>query len=158
MDLQSNFMRERNFRRLVLGILSLLTLFIIWAGIQELQTLHSVFDESIAAGDPESSVEIGNLKLSKTSLTRDNQPQTVRYVTVKDLTCTPSEEEKSKILRANNGLTKMMGLMGHPSFLIGEDEGFWESQFYFEFAFHFGGWLVISIFFIVITVINLRQQ
>lgn len=158
MDWKSNFMKENTFRWLVRGLMGLFVLFTIWAGITELQTFQSVWNESPPAGNQTSLFEIGNLTLTKTSLDTSVQSQTVRYVTVKDLHFTPSQKERATILKTNPGISKIMGLMGHPSFLIDKDEGFWKSQFYLEWGFRLGGWLVLGILFIVITKINFRQN
>jgi len=158
MDWKSNFIKENHFRWLVLGLMGSLVLFTIWAGIKELQTFQSVWDDSFPAEKQTNSYEIGNLTLTKTSIDTSGQSQTVRYVTVKDLHYTPSKEQRTNVLKTNKGLTKIMGLMGHPSFLINNDEGFWKSQFYLEWGFRFGGWLIIGSLLIVITEINFRQN
>jgi hypothetical protein len=158
MDWQSNFMKEHTFRWLVLGLMGSFVLFTIGAGISQLQSIHSVFEDSLPAGQQTASIEIGGLTLTKASIDTSEQSQTVQYVTVKDLNYTPSKEERTKILKSNRGLTRMTGLMGHPSFLVNKDNQFWKSQFYLEWGFQFGGLLVLGVLLIVITEINFRQN
>jgi hypothetical protein len=158
MDWQSNFMKENHFRWLVLGLMSWLVLFLIWGGISELQSFHSVFDDSPQANEKINSFDIGDLALTKTSINTNGESKNVRYVTVKDLNYNPSHKEGSDILKENNGNTIMMGLMGHPSFLVKADKEFWKSQFYLEWGFRFGGWLILIIFLIVITEVNFQQN
>ena len=78
MDWQSNFMKENHFRWLVLGLMGFFVLFTIWAGVKELQTFQSVWDDSSPAEQQTSVYEIGNLTLTKTTIDTNHA---IRYST-----------------------------------------------------------------------------
>lgn len=158
MDWQSDIIKEKNFRRLVFLIMSSFTVLIVWAGISELQDFNTVWNNSVPANGQKSTTEIGNLRLTKMAIEKEGKQHTVHYITVQDLTYGPNLKKAENIISNRQARTKIMGLKGHPSFLAGKDEGFWKSQFYLQLAFAFGGWLAISIFFIVVTGINFKQQ
>ncbi|NGP87499.1 DUF2975 domain-containing protein [Fodinibius halophilus] len=158
MDLQSNIIKESNFRWLVLSILALMVLFYIYLGINSIQTFHRVYDNSPPSAQT-ATYEIGDLTLSKTTVVQQDTKRTVRYITTDDLSYTPSQKKTANILQAQTGLTKIMGLSGNPSFLVTEEhESFWKSQFYYQIAFYFGGFLIFALFLIGVTEINFRQE
>lgn len=158
MDLQNNFMKEKNFQRLVLLMLCAVAFFILWQGIKEIQNFQNTFDSSAPVAKSTDTFEIDNLILSKASVNQNGQQRIARYITVADLSYPPSKKKEEKIIRAGNTSTKMMGLMGHPSFLItGNQENFWKSQFYLSFGYHYGGLLLLNILFIILLKTNFRQ-
>ncbi|WP_185957252.1 hypothetical protein [Gracilimonas mengyeensis] len=135
--------------------MTILALFMIWTGVHEIRQFHSVLQEAPAEVESQNTFEVGPLMLTKTSAGDD----LYRYVTVTDLKHTPSPTKADEMLTTANSDRKVLGLVSSPSFKLSKEHlGFWKSQFYLELGLRVGGWLMILLFFIGMTITNFRQK
>jgi hypothetical protein len=155
MDLQKDFIPKERFQKLMITIMCLIGALIIWSGIQELNTFHSVFNaDNVTEG------EALNYTMEPLSITKVNLNDTIfTYVSVTDLSYRSSHLKSAEILSSATDNTKMLGLLSHPSFLVNNsDSSFWQSQFYLQIGLNVLGWLILVGFLLGVSITNIRQE
>jgi hypothetical protein len=161
-------MYTKNFRIITIGLLSVFILWMAYAGLDQYQTVNTMLDAQILTTQTagERSLEIGNLRITKTNIRDINQPNRPThgetYVSVTNLDQqTPSPQLDNTLLNLTERQQQrtIYGLRGYPSFLVSqEDLSFWRSQFYLQILFYYGGLFIIGIFFMLFYEINYRKD
>lgn len=155
MDLTKDIIPQKYFYGLLFAFLGFSMIGIIWLGFTEVETFDQLFDASEVDAGETIVYSIGPLTLSKTNV--DDTLYT--YVSVSDLSYTPSPSKKADILSSSLANTKMLGLYSHPSFMINaEERSFWRSQFYLHMGFTFGSLFIFMAFILGFSIINIKQK
>jgi len=155
MDLQKDLIPKKHFQKLLVGFMCFTAIFIIWSGIDELNSFHSVFDaDEVKAG------ETLNYTMEPLSFTKVNlDGTTYTYISVTDLSYRPLNHKATEILSSALENTKALGLLSHPSFLVKEaDLPFWKSQFQLTIGLTVFGWVIFIGFLIGMSITITRQQ
>jgi len=139
-----------------------------YAGFDQYQSVNEILNaQSLIAAQPsERSLEIGNLRITKTTIQDINQPNRPAYgktyISVTNLDQqTPSPKLDNTLLNLTDRQEQrtIYGLRGYPSFLVSkEDLTFWRSQFGLQILFYYGGLFIIGISFVLFYEINYRKE
>lgn len=155
MDLQKDIIPKDHFQKLLIAFMCLLPVFIIWAGIEELNEFNSVFNANEVKAGETINYTMDPLSITKSNLT----DSTYTYVSVTDLSYRPPNSNTTEILNSAQKNTKMLGLLSHPSFIVKKsDLSFWRSQFYLQIGLNILGPLILIGFLLGMTITIFKQQ
>jgi len=161
-------MYRKNYRIIVLGLLSFFILWVGYLGFDHYRTVNNILDAQTLTTQEtgERSLEIGTLRLTRTNIQGkkqlDRPTYDKTYVSITNLDQqTPSPQLDNTLLNLTERQRErtIYGLRGYPSFLVLQDHlAFWQSQFYLQIIFYYGGIVIIGIFFILFYEINYRKD
>lgn len=161
-------MYTKNYRIVILSLLSILTLWVAYLGFDRYQSINKMLQSQNLTTETtrEYSLEIGNLRVTKTNIQDVGQPDRPTYIktfiSVTNLDQqTPSPQLDNTLLNLTNRQKDrtIYGLRGNPSFLVSQDDlSFWRSQFYLQILFYYGGLFIIGILYMVYYEINYRKD
>lgn len=160
-------MYTKNYRLITIGLLSVFVLWMGFARLDQYQATNSILDAQTLSkqNTGQRSLEIGNLRITKTNIhdiNQSNRPAYGKtYVSVTNLNRqTPSPQLDNTLLNLNERQQcTIYGLQGYPSFLVSqEDIPFWRSQFFLQILFYYGGLFLIGIFLMLFYEINYLKE
>lgn len=159
-------MYTKRIRFFVLIFLSGFVIMTAYSGLDQYNSVNQLLNASVlkTKGQGEQSLTLGNLKMTKTKV-QDFKNQTTywrTYATVSNINKqTPSPQLDAAIINLNDRQQNraIYGLQGYPSFMVKQDDlSFWQSQFYLQILFYFGGMFIVGILYILYYEINYRKD
>lgn len=155
MDIKKDLIPTNKFNLLLKIALALFIILMSWFSYTEYLT----FNDFLKNDGNELTYEFDNLIFNIDSVQKGSQKEMIRLVTLKELSYPASEQEQSEILSRNVGLTKIMGLQSHPSFIIRDEHTqFWRSQYILLNVLKFGAYIGFLIFSFLFAGINIQQK
>lgn len=155
MDLKKDIIPRIWFYRLMKLFASACIVYFIWQATSTVDDYNAFFED-------ESTVErfeFDGLSFHRQTISRGEEEQLVRYVTVSDLSYEAAEQVRQSILESNFGDTKMIGLQSAPSFLIRKEQrAFWQQFIYQKIFLFFGGLAALMGLLIVWADLNFKQE
>lgn len=159
MILNKNIIPDSLFQKVIIGLILIFAGFSIWTSFTAFQHIQSMLNKDISPTSTEGmgayssnfSVHLKSFKFTKTA----NIDTAFTYVTLTDLTVSPSTDEAFEILTSASKNDKILGLSSHPSFFVSnEQRSFWKTQINLELGFLVGAFL--TLIFAVIWLFSIR--
>jgi magnesium-transporting ATPase (P-type) len=155
MDMKKDIIPADKFDLLIKVMLILFIFLMSWVSYTE----YATFNDYLKNDKSELTYEFDDLTFKLDSLQKSPQKEVIRFVTLKELSYSASEQQQDQILSSNFGHTKMTGLESHPSFIIRDEHtSFWRSQYILLNALKFGGYIGFLIFTLLFANINFQQN
>ncbi|WP_421773427.1 hypothetical protein [Gracilimonas sp.] len=150
---------ESLFQKVFIGLMLLFAITNVWVAFTVFSGIQSVLDSDISPDKTTDmtsyssthSFEVLSFRFTKTA----NIDTMYTYVTLKDLTFSPSKEKRFEILSAASKDEQILGLSSHPSYLVSESQrSFWKKQLYMEMAFIIGGFILFMFLLVWVSSFN----
>ncbi|WP_020403886.1 DUF2975 domain-containing protein [Gracilimonas tropica] len=157
MDLNKKILPDSLFQKVIIGLMIVFAGLSLWGGFWAFQNMQSIIEKDLTPESKEGMTSYGSsFKATFGSFEFNqiaNMDTSFTYVTLTDLTFSPSGDKTMDILSSSSKDDRILGLSSHPSFLVSDDHrSFWISQIYLEMGFLIGGIFIIIL--IVIWIIS----
>ena len=132
-----------------------LSVIFIWEGINDFRTFNQIMQDEQITGLDESEIEKLNLSFTRI----ETESGRYRYASVRNLVYHKSQDEIAATLQQADADSPIAGISSSPSFLINEQHtDFWRTQFILRLVLHYGGLILLCIFFGIFGYLNLKQD